>query len=73
MIFVSDPEYGVVEHVVYEVLTVYNTDARADDGTSWADQFTEQEIRFSGIYETREDAEHALEILRRELPDQSRA
>lgn len=79
VIFEADPEHGVVEHVIYEVITVYNTDARAEDGKFWADQFTDAEIKNGEAFLNREDAEHALIIERenqkrmRKLADQSRA
>lgn len=68
VLFEADPEHGVVEHVIYEVITVYNTDARAEDGKSWADQFTDAEIKIGGAFLNREDAEHAL-IIEREIQE----
>lgn len=79
VIYEADAEHGVVEHVIYEVITVYNTDARAEDGKSWADQFSDNEIKAGQAFFVREDAEAALIIERekqermRKQADQSRA
>lgn len=70
VIFEADPEHGVVEHMSYEIVTSYNTDARAEDGVSWSDQFTDDEIRTGQAFLSREDAAYALKIKR---DDQSRA
>lgn len=60
-IFVHDPKHGIVEHTINQVVTIYYTDAKAADGTTWADQFTEEEIEAGTIYKRPEEARAAAE------------
>lgn len=69
-IFVRDPKHGIVEHTVNQIVTIYYTDAKAPDGETWADQFTEEEIKAGILYGDPEAAAVAAE---RKKIDQSRA
>lgn len=69
-IYMADPKHGVVEHTVSQIVTIYQTDARAEDGETWADQFTEEEIEAGTIYKRPEEAKAAAA---RKKIDQSRA
>lgn len=69
-IYKADPKHGIVEHKVNEIVTIYYTDARAEDGETWADQFTEEEIKAGILYGDPEAAAVAAE---RKKIDQSRA
>lgn len=61
-IYQADPKHGIVEHKVNEIVTIYYTDARAEDGETWADQFTEEEIEGGTLYERPDAAEVAAAI-----------
>lgn len=69
-IYKADPKHGIVEHKVNQIVTIYYTDARAEDGETWADQFTEKEIEAGSLYERPDAAEVAAA---RKRIDQSRA
>lgn len=69
-IYQADPKHGIVEHKVNQIATIYYTDARAEDGETWADQFTEEEIEAGTLYESPDAAEVAAA---RKKIDQSRA
>ena len=69
-IYREDPKHGLVLHKVNEIVTIYHTDARAEDGETWADQFTEEELEAGTLYETQEAAAAVAE---RKKKDQSRA
>lgn len=69
-IYKADPKHGIVEHKVNQIVTIYHTDARAEDGETWADQFTEDEIMKGKGFETASGAAAAVQ---RATEDQSRA
>ena len=69
-IYEADPKHGIVEHKVNQIATIYYTDAKAADGETWADQFTEAEIMEGKGFET---ASGAAVTVQRATEDQSRA
>ena len=69
-IYEADPKHGIVEHKVNQIVTIYHTDAKAADGETWADQFTEDEIMKGKAFET---ASGAAVTVQRATEDQSRA
>lgn len=57
-IYEVDPEHGVVTHNVYDVCFVYKTTAIDDNGMTWDDFFTSDDI--DAAYMTRREAEAEL-------------
>lgn len=58
VLYETDPEHGVVKHTVTDVHWAANTSAVDDNGTAWADYYTEEDI--DTAHNTREAAEDAL-------------
>lgn len=54
VLYETDPEHGVVKHTVTDVHWVANTSAVDDNGTVWADYYTEEDIYTA--HHTREAA-----------------
>ncbi len=44
VLYEADPEHGVVKHTVTDVHWVANTTAVDDDGKTWADYYTDEDI-----------------------------
>lgn len=58
VLYETDPEHGVVKHTVTDVHWVANTSAVDDNGMTWADYYTEEDIKTA--HNTREAAEAVL-------------
>ena len=64
LLFEADGEHGVVAHRVTDVHWVANTAAVAEDGTEWADFWTEEDIGNS--FDKATDAAKKVEEIRNE-------
>ena len=58
VLYETDPEHGVVKHTVTDVHWVANTSAVDDNGKTWADYYTEEDIETA--HPSREAAEAVL-------------
>ena len=59
VLYETDAAHGVIKHTVTDVHWMANTNAEDDNGITWADYYTDEEMETA--HQTREAAEAAME------------